>query len=108
MCELRCDVNAIMATRQQRPLLVQRLRSLLEDEWSKQAAHQTQTTIGEGNFLKRSNDDLTRKLLFCSRRRGARVRFAPIVGQPKQRCGAAITTASPFATRADSTTSCIT
>jgi len=47
MRQLRCDVYAALAQRWQWTLPVQRLRVVLQDEWSEQAAHQAQKKTGE-------------------------------------------------------------
>jgi hypothetical protein len=44
MCQLRSNIDSSVATRRQRPLLVQRVRPLLQDERHKQTSHQAKTT----------------------------------------------------------------
>ena len=43
MRELWRDINSFMETRWQRPLFVQRLWTLLQNEWPEQATHQAKT-----------------------------------------------------------------
>ena len=43
MRELWRDINSFMETRWQRPLFVQRLWTLLQNEWHKQATNQAKT-----------------------------------------------------------------
>ena len=47
MRQLRSNVNAALASWRQRPLLVQRVRPLLQDERTKPAADQAQEKAGE-------------------------------------------------------------
>ena len=57
MRELWRDINSFMETRWQRPLLVQRLWTLLQNEWPKQATNQTKEEIGKkmiSNYLQES------------------------------------------------------
>jgi hypothetical protein len=45
--QLRCDEHAAVATRRNRTLPLQCVRTLLQDEWTEQAAHQTQKKTGK-------------------------------------------------------------
>ena len=45
--QLRRDIDALMASRRQRPLPLQRLRPLLQDERPKPSADQTETETGK-------------------------------------------------------------
>ena len=47
MCQLRCNVDPALAPGRQRPLLVQRLRPLLQNERPEQAAHQAKEETGK-------------------------------------------------------------
>lgn len=47
MRQLRSDVDAAVAAGRNGPLLVQRLRSVLQDERAKSAAHQAQAQTGK-------------------------------------------------------------
>lgn len=47
MCQLRSNFDASLATGRNWPLLVQCLRSLLQDERAKPAAHQAQAQTGK-------------------------------------------------------------
>ena len=47
MCQLRCHIHAALAPGRQRPLLVQRLRPLLQNERTKQTPHQTKEKTGK-------------------------------------------------------------
>jgi hypothetical protein len=47
MRQLRGDEHAPVAARRHRPLPLQRLRTLLQDERPEQTSHQAQTKIGE-------------------------------------------------------------
>ena len=47
MCELRGNIHTAMEEGQERPLPLQRLRALLQDEWPEQAAHQTKKKNGK-------------------------------------------------------------
>ena len=50
MCQLRRDLNPSMAEGWQRPLPMQRLRPLLQNEWYKSAPGQTKTQNGKSNY----------------------------------------------------------
>ncbi len=43
VCQLWCYINSFMETGRQRALPVQRLWSLLQNEWPEQATHQAET-----------------------------------------------------------------
>ena len=47
MRQLRRHVDAVVATRRKRPLPVQRLRPVLQNERTEPPAHQAQATHGE-------------------------------------------------------------
>ena len=47
MCELWCNFDSAVEAWRQRPLLVQRVRPLLQDERTKPAADQAQEKAGE-------------------------------------------------------------
>jgi hypothetical protein len=49
MCQLRRDFNPTVATGWQRPLPLQCLRLVLQDERAKQAAHQTKEEAGRNS-----------------------------------------------------------
>ena len=51
VCELWCYVHAPVEAGRERPLPLQRLRPLLQDERTESAAYQTQEKIGEFGFL---------------------------------------------------------
>lgn len=107
MRELWRDINSFMETRWQRPLFVQRLWTLLQNEWAKQATHQAQTQTSKSFFSSLKNWILT--LYFSFRRlQGAKEPFAPTAKHRRQLYGDEITTESPFAMLADCTISCIT
>lgn len=55
MRELRRDQHATVASRRHRTLPLQRLRTLLQDERTEQAAHQTETKTGKSTFLRFSS-----------------------------------------------------
>ena len=46
MRQLRSNIDSSVATRRQRPLLVQRVWPLLQDERTKSASHQTKEKTG--------------------------------------------------------------
>ena len=50
MCQLRSNIDSSVATRRQRPLLVQRVWPLLQDERTKSASHQTKEKTGRHIF----------------------------------------------------------
>ena len=71
MRELWGNINSFMETRWQWPLFVQRLRTLLQNEWHKQATHQAQKKTGKysgkksfGNLRSFSKRIKTRSFLF--------------------------------------------
>ena len=47
MCELWCYLDPVVAQGRQRPLPLQRLRTLLQNERPEQATHQAQETTGK-------------------------------------------------------------
>ena len=47
MRELWCYLNSAVAQRRQRPLSLQRVRTLLQNEWTEQTSHQAQEKTGE-------------------------------------------------------------
>ena len=53
MCQLRRDFNSSMAEGWQRPLPLQRLRPLLQNEWYKSAPGQTKTQNGKSELAKK-------------------------------------------------------
>ena len=64
MRELWRDINSFMETRWQRPLFVQRLWTLLQNEWPEQATHQAKTQTRKYTlFLQK----LKKKTVLCFR-----------------------------------------
>ena len=53
MRELWRDINSFMETRWQRPLFVQRLWTLLQNEWPEQATHQAKTQTRKYTLLQK-------------------------------------------------------
>ena len=54
VCQLRRDLNSSLAEGWQRPLPLQRLRPLLQNEWYKSAPGQTKTQNGKSKLAKKS------------------------------------------------------
>ena len=54
VCQLRRDLNSSLAEGWQRPLPLQRLRPLLQNEWYKSAPGQTKTQNGKSQFIEKS------------------------------------------------------
>ena len=113
--QLRRDIDAFVAERRQRPLPLQRLRSLLQDERPKPSADQTETETG-----KRRQQNSLIGLVICLNSRifhflfsffpfsshplGARGLYVPTARRQRRRFGDGTRTASRCATLADSTT----
>ena len=55
MCKLRCHLHPSVAAGWYRPLPVQRLRTVPQDERPEPTAYQAETQTGESHFLLHSN-----------------------------------------------------